>query len=105
MSAMSGLPIRALAYGLSARTTWLLLIGTSSSPASTPLARLICADAGCAASSAPTAAAQSAKRFKALAPITVPPKLDLVALGPAIDLHLLAGIDRRRDRRLDRSPA
>src|SRR5690349_17475478 len=105
MSAMSGLPIRALVYGRSERSTWLLLTGTASSPAPTPVATLTCASAGCAASSAPPAAAQSAMRFKDLPPISL--HLHLVTPGAPIDLDLLACVDRHCRRgglRLDRGP-
>src|SRR4029079_14795345 len=92
MSAMSGLPISALVYGWSLRSTWLLLTGTSSSPALTSVATVTCAKAGCAASSAPTAAAQSANRFKLLAAII--PHLHLVALGSAIPCDLFSIVGR-----------
>src|SRR4029079_7371896 len=93
MSALSGLPIRALAYARSARRTWLLLIGTSSSPALTADATLSCAFAGCATAIAAAAAARSAPRFKALSAIS--PHLHLIALAPAIDLDRMAAVGGR----------
>src|SRR5437868_3227420 len=90
---MSGLPISALAYGRSARRTWLLLTGTSSSPALTSDATLTCAFAGCATANTAAAAARSAPCFKALSAIS--PHLHLIALDPSIHLDRVASLGRR----------
>src|SRR5687767_4465703 len=98
MSAMSGLPISALANGRSERSTWLLLSGTASSPALTPSASLtlICAAAGPAT---PKAAAAIASEAPSAAPLNdladIGPHLIILGFGSPRDADRRRWIDRR----------
>src|SRR4051812_42840839 len=98
MSAMSGLPTIALVKLRSERMTWLLLIGTATSPAWTPSATLMAltwASAG-AAAIAPAkkaAAIMAIARGRRVMVAVTPPVARLLAISP----HLIVGTDRPPD--------